>query len=535
MAPQADMIHVMNRVGIVDIFSGPGGLGEGFCPVFAGTHWPFRMAVSVEKDRAAYETLLLRSFLRKFNGKLPSEYYDVLNGSVEAPDWGTEYPGEWGAAVVEARRMELGDPGTSKFLESRVSEVQEVYGDNTVLIGGPPCQAYSLAGRVRNAAVAGYLPDKDDRNLLYQKYIEVLKLLEPAFFVMENVKGMLSASVRGERVFKKVMSDLRSATAGGYELVALAPPNGRKRNRQELAPRDFVVRAEDHGVPQARHRVFIAGMRRDIAERLPRKVWPRLRRSAAPSIGAVIGTMPRLRSGLSRRDALDDWLACLDGAVKLLRQNPPQASRREVRAFRTQLKLTEAALREDPPDRRRGEEFGLLSDCPERLRRWLRDSHLKNLPNNETRGHMPSDLARYLFAAVFAAATGRSPKAPEFPDALAPEHQNWRSGKFTDRFRVQVKDRPGTTVTSHISKDGHYYIHFDPSQCRSLTVREAARLQTFPDNYLFKGTRTEQYVQVGNAVPPFLAHQIARCFARAFSYLAENTEQQGALRAAAAG
>ena len=151
---------------------------------------------------------------------------------------------------------------------------------------------------------------------------------------------------------------------------------------------------------------------------------------------------------------------------------------------------------------------GFGPHCPAPVRDWLQDERLKALPNNETRGHMPSDLARYLYAAIYAELTGISPKSEDFPDALAPEHFNWRSGKFADRFRVQLYDQPSTTVTSHISKDGHYFIHPDPTQCRSLTVREAARLQTFPDNYLFKGNRTEQFVQVGNAVPPLLARQI---------------------------
>ena len=135
---------------------------------------------------------------------------------------------------------------------------------------------------------------------------------------------------------------------------------------------------------------------------------------------------------------------------------------------------------------------------------------MKLLPNNETRGHIPADIARYLFAAAFVNAFGRSPKTPDFPKVLIPDHVNWGTGEFNDRYRVQVLDGPCATVTSHLSKDGHYFIHPDPVQCRSLTVREAARLQTFPDNYFFHGSRTQQYIQVGNAVPPFLAWQIAQ-------------------------
>ena len=123
---------------------------------------------------------------------------------------------------------------------------------------------------------------------------------------------------------------------------------------------------------------------------------------------------------------------------------------------------------------------------------------------------MVSDLGRYLYCACYAAQKdGVSPRSRDFPEVFAPSHESWESGKFADRFKVQAKDKPASTITSHISKDGHYYIHYDPAQCRSLTVREAARLQTFPDNYFFEGNRTQQYVQVGNAVPPWLATQIA--------------------------
>jgi DNA (cytosine-5)-methyltransferase 1 len=123
---------------------------------------------------------------------------------------------------------------------------------------------------------------------------------------------------------------------------------------------------------------------------------------------------------------------------------------------------------------------------------------------------MVSDLERYLYFSTAANLNAKSPKGhKQVPKRIAPNHANWETGKHADRFRVQIWERPSQTVTSHISKDGHHFIHPDPMQCRSLSVREAARLQTFPDNYFFCGPRTEQFHQVGNAVPPFLARQIA--------------------------
>ena len=143
-------------------------------------------------------------------------------------------------------------------------------------------------------------------------------------------------------------------------------------------------------------------------------------------------------------------------------------------------------------------------------------------PNDAARSHIPEDLRRYFFAACFGKLIRNSPSITAFPLALLPLHKNLQHKKpedivFADRFRVQLAHRPATTVTSHISKYGHYFIHPDPTQCRSLTVREAARLQTFPDNYYFSGPRTAQYHQVGNAVPPLIAKEIARVVAKVFS------------------
>ena len=502
-----------NRIGIVDLFAGPGGLGEGFSAFRTpdGIH-PFSIEISVEKDPAAHATLLLRSFLRKFQNGFPAEYYAYLNGRIDEPDWPTLYPHEWKAATLEAQCLELDPRKVNRAFSLRIGQIKRKYGKRTILIGGPPCQAYSVARRPRNVNMGTRTLRKDTRIFLYEEYIRILEKLEPMAFVLENVKGMLSFSLGKEMIFNKVENGLGSATGqNGYRLFALEREEDMPDIGMERDLRSYVVRMENHGIPQARHRVIIVGLRSDIASGIDSDdilSLPFFDKQIA--VKDVIGTMPRLRSGLTRNDDAEIWKkTVIDASDKVWKKatSLPASFRKE---FKSEIKRVRKIFLNKPPTKRvsaRG--VSIPNSCPKELREWLSDSELKRLPNNETRGHMAKDLTRYLFAAAFGRATGKSPKTWEFPASLASKHRNWKSGDFTDRFRVQVEAKPATTVISHIAKDGHYFIHPDPSQCRSLTVREAARLQTFPDNYLFKGNRTEQYTQVGNAVPPFLARQIA--------------------------
>ena len=502
-------------VPVIDLFSGPGGLAEGFAKVQTkGGRSRYRIELSIEKDEVAHSTLRLRAFLRRFR-TLPNEYYEYVNGLLPSePDWATLYPEEWEESGNETPRVELGTAKATKLLRKRIPAIRREHGTRTVLLGGPPCQSYSVAGRARNLGNPKYDINEDERLSLYKEYAMVLGKLQPWVAVMENVKGMLSAHYQDKPVFDDVMQALQNA--GGrnrYRLLALAPATESRSWKDGLEPKDYLVRAEEHGVPQRRHRVFVICIRADVAAALPERLFPKLKpREERVAVSDVVGEMPQLRSRLSRGDDGGAWQSAVEDAFGLVGQHLPETSQTKERKFRSALKLALKSASGEPlpfRDLSTTEAAGVADSCPERLREWFCDENLKRLPNNETRGHIREDIERYLYAAAFARTFGRSPRAEDFPSELAPEHANWKSGKFADRFRVQLADKPSTTITSHISKDGHYFIHPDPSQCRSLTVREAARLQTFPDNYLFRGGRTQQYVQVGNAVPPYLAHQIA--------------------------
>ena len=505
--------------GIVDLFAGPGGLGEGFASLDVGGHAPFRIGISVEKEASAHCTLTLRAFLRAYQARhevMPQAFVDFHAGLIPEPDWSEVDAAAWQHATAEAQCLELGTEPAAAAIDHAIGALRREF-DDTILIGGPPCQAYSLVGRARAKGKVGYVPEKDERHYLFREYIRVLDRLRPAAFVMENVKGMLSSTVESRLVFEMLMEDLASLGTGQghhYEIRAIRVSDGRASLQEAAQPSDFIVRAEEWGVPQRRHRVIIVGIRSDLANRATGTSVPIS--GVTRTVDDAIGMMPELRSGLSRgRDDPESWRREVVEAARLLagiHRGKGDGPLRDV--FSAVARGLKNGLLAPRLSARRPEGYGKSND---KLLAWLERPALRGFAQHETRGHMPSDLGRYLFAAVFGAVRGYSPKASDFPLSLSPDHRNWHSGVFNDRFRVQVAGEPSTTVTSHISKDGHYFIHPDPMQCRSLTVREAARLQTFPDDYLFLGNRTQQYVQVGNAVPPYLARQIAQLLLRGLS------------------
>lgn len=504
----------IETIPVIDIFAGPGGLSEGFSA--HKTHLgnkTFSIALSVEKDKWAFQTLTLRALFRRFSreGKsIPKQYYETIckNQIFSSEIFLKEFPEESLESKNEVIQFELGC-GRRKYLRSKIEKALDS-NKNWVLIGGPPCQAYSLAGRSRNAGNEKYVPEDDKRHYLYKEYLRIIGEHWPAVFVMENVKGILSSKVDGEQIFPKIISDLKDPGRAikklrkhTYELFSFTT-----EDCTAIKPADFLIRSEDYGIPQARHRVIILGVRNDVAQK--KKPTP-IKKKAKVFVEHVLD-LPTLRSSVSstpknQRDSLNEWQEIFKRALS---EKWLENCQTEVKNL---IKKTINEILASKLETISRENFKPKFSCRD-LDIWYSDTNLKMPPNHEARGHRYDDLHRYLFSSCFAAIFGFSPKLKDFPKDLLPAHKSaMKNGPekahFADRFRVQIAQKPSTTITCHISKDGHYYIHPDPSQCRSLTVREAARLQTFPDNYFFCGPRTEQFKQVGNAVPPLLAVQLA--------------------------
>jgi len=488
---------------VADIFAGPGGLGEGFSAFQSarGTA-AFRIAVSAEKEAHAAKTLRLRAFFRQFPpDEVPASYYEYVAGHRQQP-WTDKTEKQWKRACDEARPLELGNPRDDELLDERI--LAATRGSSPwVLIGGPPCQAYSLVGRARNKGIPGYAPETDDRHFLYRHYLRIITEFRPTAFVMENVKGILSSKVGGARIFPRIMEDLMA-------------PGGRRGPKYRIVPiiaednetsgvSRYLVKAEQLGIPQARHRVILLGISEEIDSVSGKRLIPQPDRW---TVRDTIGGMPALRSGLTSW-SVSSWES---EARRILKQagNLAKTVDEEVRRYLVELS-GRSSLRSDPGMGERWTNRTSRKDrVPSHLVKWLIDPRIQGYANHTVRSHMHADLMRYAYAAAYGNVHGRSPKGEgDFPVALHPNHASWGSGKFMDRFKVQIFDRPSSTVTSHLQKDGHYFIHPDPSQLRSLSVREAARLQTFPDNYFFEGPMGAQFRQVGNAVPPWLAIQIA--------------------------
>lgn len=509
----------MRQIPVVDLFAGPGGLSEGF-HAYSAADLGFSVRASIEKEEYAYNTLLLRSFFREFpRGAAPEAYYEYVSGlGMSRDELFARFPDQAARATQKAHLLELGASTEARALTDQIVERAIGGAADWVLLGGPPCQAYSVAGRARHAKVERAVFEADQRHLLYREYLRILARFRPAVFVMENVKGLATAKLGGESVFRRILEDLE-APAEAMDLTESAASDiryhicsfvVRRPDARLLRAQDFVIEADRYGMPQKRERIILLGIRADIAA----EPFSALEPEKPPTVGDVISDLPPLRSCLSREpDSPEAWNRhVLQGAESVLTME-------QVRTWPKLREQLEKVIRELPFGRPTGGRFMQGEPRLRRLSEWYADPRLRGFLNHEARSHMPSDLARYLFVSCFGAVFGQSPSLHDFPPELYPDHQNVGealkrgSGGFVDRFKVQLRDQPASTIVSHMAKDGHYYIHFDPLQCRSLTVREAARLQTFPDNYFFEGNRTEQYTQVGNAVPPLLANKLARIVA----------------------
>jgi len=390
----------------IDLFAGAGGLSEGF------TRMGFTPIAHVEMNKDACDTLRTRAvfhWLRE-NGK-ENIYYNYLKSENRDKDFFWKENGVPQHVVDSVINKEISKETLSEIFEL----IDSILGDKNVdvVIGGPPCQAYSVAGRARKNM------DGDPRNFLYQYYIKFLKKYRPKMFVFENVPGILSAK-NGEYL-DKIFEAVRNA---GYELSL--PTNSQK-----------FLNSKNFGVLQDRKRVIIVGWRKELALSYPdfEITEPKFK-----ILKDLFADLPELKNG--------------EGTMNAVKYKKP-----------TTEYLKQSKIR------------GEIDFVTQHIAR----------PNNE------NDLEIYRMAVE---------------EMNQGKRLNYAT--FTNRFQVVNGDGISHTVVAHIAMDGHYYIHPDIKQNRSITIREAARIQSFPDDYFFEGSRTAVFKQIGNAVPPLMAEKIAR-------------------------
>ena len=419
------------KLTFIDLFAGAGGLSEGF--VRAG----FTPLAHIEMDKYACETLKTRAayhYLEE-NNKL-NIYKKYLQEKKEGENgqklW-EQVPKRVIDSVIHAT---IG----SSTIDGIFQKVDNLKGKNSVdiIIGGPPCQAYSIVGRSR----MGKDVEKDPRNELYKFYVKFLEKYSPKMFVFENVLGIVTAKKGGP------LNDLKElAENAGYDMQM------------------EVQNASEHGVLQRRQRVIIVGWRKDAKNSKGKKYhYPILEKEQNS-----YSVMKDLFSDLPVRKAGEGNLTSLVPYSQDL-ENMPY--------------LKESAIR---------------------------NNHFDFTTQHIARPHNANDREIYCMAIKQWQEKRRQLDYSKLP-AHVQTHRNTKS--FLDRYSVVDPDGYCHTVVAHISKDGHYYIYPTPNptieNVRSITVREAARLQSFPDDYYFEGSRGAAFKQIGNAVPVVLAYKIAK-------------------------
>lgn len=397
-----------NNLNFIDLFAGASGMSEGF--IKAG----FKPISHIEMNPEACLTIKTRAAYHYLKSKKSLElYYQYIKGEITREAFYKEIPSEILDSVLNVEINDDTISGLFKMIKASGKEID-------LIIGGPPCQAYSLLGRHQENI------ENDPRNKLYIQYGRFLKEFKPKAFVFENVPGLLSAN-KGQH-FKNLKTYFRKM---GYEVYP-----------------DTMI-ASDFGVLQARKRIIIVG-------------WRKEKDFGFPEFEKII----------------------------------------------QEYKVNDAF--QDLPKLKPGEGFK-TAKYTESKNEYLEKFELRNGVNFVTqhisRPHNPRDLAIYKTAIQKWNKGKERLRYPDLPDELK-THKNETS--FIDRYKVVDGLGISHTVVAHIAKDGHYYIHPDVKQCRSISVREAARLQSFPDDFFFEGSRSAAFKQIGNAVPPLMANAIAK-------------------------
>lgn len=408
----------MEAYNFIDLFAGCGGLSEGF--IRAG----FSPVAHIEMDVAASNSLKTRMcyhWLKKH--KKQKIYFNYLNRKISRKELYSSVPSEIIDSVIN---KEISDDNLDEIFQSIDAKLNGA--PLSFVVGGPPCQAYSLIGRSCDKDNM----KNDERNYLYKYYAEFLHRYKPKYFVFENVMGLLSAKDKdGKLHFEKMFNLFKKV---GYKC------------------KHYVLNAKDYGVPQNRKRIIIIGNRKDIPElNLNMEQTP-----CRCTIEELFSDLPVIEAG----------------------------SYSNKYKGNTSTKLKKMKIRN--------------SSAP--------------LTYQIARPNTCQDLEIYKIAVKKWNKNSTRLNYNDIPKQLQ-THKNKTA--FTDRFKVVAGELTYShTVVAHVAKDGHYYIHPDIKQNRSLTPREVARIQTFPDDYYFEGTkdeisRTSAYKQIGNAVPVLLAEKIA--------------------------